>query len=323
MDLRRLKTFVTVAEHGTISRAAQVLHITQPALSRQIRSLEQDVGFELFGRVGRRLTLTPRGEQLLGDCRVLLSHASMLDERARALRRGDLRVLKIAASALTIEALFPDFLHRFAEAFPDVRLTLREADAAEHLDMLERGEAHLAINVINVIQVDDHRFASHILPQFQLMAACAPALDIEPGDSIDIRRVAQHPLLLLDTSYATRNLFDGACRVAGVKPNILLESGAAHALVALAEAGHGVAIVPSILRTDPRRLRIMRVTHRREPLEIALAVLWDKRRTLPRYAEGFSELLDQHIRRVFPILGPTRAAAAEAKTKSSRKTVKT
>jgi hypothetical protein len=67
----------------------------------------------------------------------------------------------------------------------------------------------------------------------------------------------------------------------------------------------------------------MRVTHRREPLEIALAVLWDKRRTLPRYAEGFSELLDRHIRRVFPILGPTRAAAAEGKTKSSRKTVKT
>jgi len=69
MDLKRLKTFVTVAEHGTVSQAAEVLHITQPALSRQISTLEQDIGFPLFDRVGRHLVLTARGEQLLGECR--------------------------------------------------------------------------------------------------------------------------------------------------------------------------------------------------------------------------------------------------------------
>ena len=69
MDLRHARTFVTVAELGTVSRAAMHLRIAQPAFSRQIGNLEQELGLRLFDRVGRRLVLTGEGEQLLGDCR--------------------------------------------------------------------------------------------------------------------------------------------------------------------------------------------------------------------------------------------------------------
>ena len=181
MEFRRLRAFVAVAEHGTVSKAAQVLHITQPALSRQIAAFEADLGFKLFQRSGRRLTLTPRAEQLLGECRSLLTHASSLDERAQALRRGDIKVLKVAASAMTIEGTFPTFLAHFAKQFPGARLALIEADAAEHLDMLERGEAHFAINVINVVEVDDNRFGSFLLPRFHILAAVAPSVDARSG----------------------------------------------------------------------------------------------------------------------------------------------
>lgn len=301
MDLKRLKTFVAVAEHGTISKAAQVLRITQPALSRQISALEQELGFKLFGRVGRRVTLTTQGEHLLGDCRSLLTHAATVSDRAQALRRGDIRVLRIAASALTIEGTFPTFLHRYAARYPDVRLSLIEADASDHFDLLERGEAHLSINVVNVISIDDHRFGVHLLPKFHIAAACSPSLDVAETDDIEIRELMQQPLLLPHKRYATRQLFDAACQLTGGRPNVFVESGAAHALIALAAAGHGVAIIPSILRPDPGQLRVMRVTHRDEPLQIALAVLWDKRRTLPRYAENFSALLAQHIHDQFSV----------------------
>jgi DNA-binding transcriptional LysR family regulator len=318
MDLKRLRTFVAVAERGTVSLAAQVLHITQPALSRQITSLERELGFDLFGRVGRRLILTPRGEQLLDECRNLLAHVGVLSERAQALRSGDIKVLKVAGSALTIEGLFPTFLHRYREAVPDVRLALIEAHADEQLALLERGEAHIAINVVNVVRVDDHRFATYVLPQFHVMAACARALGIEKGDTIDIRHLAAHPLLLPKAAYATRGVFDAACRIAGVRPNILVESSAAHALLALAEAGHGVAIIPSILRAESPTLRLLRVTDGHEPLHIELAVLWDRRRTLPRYAEGFSDLLAHHIRMVFAG-GRQGRSTAEALPPATRK----
>src|SRR3954471_8521557 len=88
MDLRRLKTFVTVAELGTVSKAAVHLRIGQPALSRQISDLQQELGLRLFDRVGRRLVLTVQGEQLLVDCRRVLTDVTTVRERADVLRRG-------------------------------------------------------------------------------------------------------------------------------------------------------------------------------------------------------------------------------------------
>ena len=300
MDLKRLRTFVTVAEHGTVSKAAAVLNITQPALSRQIGSLEYEFGFALFERSGRRLLLTPRGEQLLADCRSILARAASLAERAQALRRGDIKVLKVAGSALTIEAIFPTFLHFHAERMPDVRVTLVEAGSDEHLNLLERGDVHFAVNVINTMQVDGNRFASYALPPFQMIAAAPRSFEISPGDAADIREICELPLLLLNRGYATRSVFDAACQIAGVRPNIFAESSAPRVLVQLAEAGHGVAIIPSILQRDLGKLRVRRVTYRGDPLLLKLAVLWDRQRTLPRYAQEFSELLAEHIRGIFP-----------------------
>src|SRR6516165_12777845 len=88
MDLRRLRTFVAVAELGTVSKAALRLHISQPALSRQINELEQEFSLRLFDRVGRRLMLTAVGEQVLEDCRSVLGQVGSLGDRVELLRRG-------------------------------------------------------------------------------------------------------------------------------------------------------------------------------------------------------------------------------------------
>jgi DNA-binding transcriptional LysR family regulator len=82
MDLRRLKTFVAVADLGTVTKAAVHLRVGQPALSRQISDLQQELGLRLFDRVGRRLILTAQGEQLLVDCRRVLTDLNRVRERA-------------------------------------------------------------------------------------------------------------------------------------------------------------------------------------------------------------------------------------------------
>src|SRR5829696_5401785 len=105
MDVKRLRTFVSVVDLGTVSKAALRLRISQSALSRQISDLEHECGFELFDRVGRRLVLTTRGEQLLGDCRGVLGHMGALGERVELLRRGGASVLKLAAPPQTIESV--------------------------------------------------------------------------------------------------------------------------------------------------------------------------------------------------------------------------
>src|SRR5262245_54341753 len=105
MDLKRLRTFVAIAELGTVSRAALHLRISQSALSRQISDLEQEFRVRLFDRVGRRLVLTAIGEELLGDCRSVLGQVGSLGERVQLLRGDDHRVLKVAASPQMIESV--------------------------------------------------------------------------------------------------------------------------------------------------------------------------------------------------------------------------
>ena len=96
-----------------------------------------------------------------------------------------------------------------------------------------------------------------------------------------------------------------ACRLADVEPNILLESRAPHTLLALAEAGHGVAIIPALLPTDRYTLRIVRVTQRRKPLREPLAIHWDRRRPIPPYAESFCEALAEYMWQILPITRPS------------------
>src|SRR4051794_38269613 len=124
MDLRHARTFVTVAELGTVSRAAQHLRTAQPALSRQIADLEQQLGIKLFDRVGRRLMLTGEGEQILHDCRTLLGCALAIEERARLLQQGDSGVLKVASSPQIIEGTLAAFLLRYAVQYPKVQVKL-------------------------------------------------------------------------------------------------------------------------------------------------------------------------------------------------------
>jgi DNA-binding transcriptional LysR family regulator len=317
MDLRYLRTFVTVAELGTVSKAAERLHIAQPALSRQIANLENELGLKLFNRVGRRLLLSSEGEQLLNDCRGVLNYVRTLGERAQLLQRGDTGVLKVSASPHFMDGVFPDFLRRYAQHYPNVQVRLNDTVGPEQLAMLERGDIDLAQSLVRVIPRQGDHFTSHLLQPTDMLAACHPSLNLGKGATIDIARLAPYPLLQISTEFVIRRTFDAACRLAGFRPNNVLESRAPHALLALAEAGHGVAIIPCALRTRSYKLQIRRITYRNRPLREPLTMLSDKRRPLPPYAKAFCEMLAEYVREVFPITRPTQSEPRSRATSQS------
>jgi DNA-binding transcriptional LysR family regulator len=258
MNLRYVRTFVTVAEVGTVSKAATRLRIAQPALSRQINAFEQELGLKLFDRVGNRLVLTGEGEQLLTDCRLLLNYAGAVGERAQLLRRGDTGVLKVATSPQVIESVLADFLHTYAARFPDVQVKLIEALGwPETAAMLERGEIHLGQNLLRAVQPGDQRFSSYPLEAIDMLAACHPSLLPHLSRTVEIADLAPYPLLLLDGSFAFRRNFDAACRLAGFQPSIRFESRNPRTLLTMAECGHGVAVIASGFQTVLRALRII------------------------------------------------------------------
>ena len=196
MDLKRLRTFVAVADFGTVSKAALRLRISQSALSRQISDLEYECGFKLFDRIGRRLFLTTRGEQLLGDCRGVLGQMGSLGERIELLKRGDSGVLKLAAPPQTIESVLSGFLPRYAKRFPNVRVKLTEALGLDQVPLLERGEVHVGIRHDQGIHP---WFESLALPPDDVLAACLPSLQLGHAGLIDIVSLASYPLLLLES----------------------------------------------------------------------------------------------------------------------------
>jgi DNA-binding transcriptional LysR family regulator len=258
MNLRQALTFLTVAELGAVSKAALRLRVAQPALSRQIIALEQELGLRLFDRLGRRLLLTGEGEQLIAGCRLLLNSASSLKEQAQLLRHGDTGVLKIAGSPQHIESVLSQFLHRYAQRYPGVEIKIREGTGSEILTMLERGEVHLGQNLLHAVRLNEQNFGSLALGSVQLLAVCHPSMSRNP-----------------------------------------------HTLLALAEAGHGVAIVPSQLQCMRYKLRIVGLTLRRRLLQEPLTISWDKRRPLPRFAADYCTMIAAHMRETFPITGPS------------------
>ena len=170
MDLRHTRTFVAVAELGTVSKAALQLRVAQPALSRQIGDLERELGLKLFDRIGRRLLLTSAGEQLLADCRGLLNYASALGERAERLRHGDSGVLKVGASPQHIASVQATFLHRYARRYPNVQVKLVEAAGRDTIALLERHEIHLGQNLSPFLEFG--RSALQLAPAAACRSAC-------------------------------------------------------------------------------------------------------------------------------------------------------
>ena len=309
MDLREVRTFVAVVDLGSVSKAAEQLHITQPALSRRIANLESELALKLFDRIGRRLLLTSEGAELLQHCRGLLSHSHAVREQAEVLKRGDAGMLRVSSSPHLIEGLFPDFLRYYAKVYPNVHVRLVEAIGPRSFAMLEKGEIHLAQSGVRALLPDERRFGDFPLLPMEMLAACHPDLKLGYKGAVEIRALAPYPLLQATDEFSMRRSFDSACRLAGFTPNYILECRSPQALLAMAEAGHGVAIIPSALRTHRYALRLLRVLYRGKPLSEPLNIVYDKRRPLPAYAKVFCDMLAVHAKKVFPTTPPRFSAA--------------
>ena len=210
------------------------------------------------------------------------------------------------------------FLHRYAERYPKVHVRISEGTGSEILTLLERGEIHLGQNLLHAVKLDERFFGSLPLGSVDLLAVCHPGTPIGDRQTIEVARLEAFPLLLMDTGFGFRRAFDAASRMAGLKPTVMFESRNPHTLLALAEAGHGVAIVPSQLQCQRYRLRIVGLTYRGRPLREPLTISWDKRRPLPRFATDYCGMLAAYMREIFPITRPTQPKLPTSRRKRDR-----
>lgn len=295
MNLRHLRAFATIAATGGFGRAADRLHLSQPALSRRIHALEAELGVPLFDRIGRRVELTSEGEDLLRRSQRLLADADSLGERARSLKAGDTGILRVGATPQVIENLLADFVTRYRRRHPGVEVHLLEDGGVRLRGRLERGDVHLTMTFAVGTPFQDRQ-----LYPMHLLAALPRTHRLGRRAVLEIAELAEKPLLLLRREFGSREWFESACRMADIRPHVLLESAAPHTLVALAAVNYGIAILPSNAQVPRGMVRAVPLVHRGESVGRWAHIAWDPRRFLAPYAEQFIEEMVVYCRRNYP-----------------------
>lgn len=275
MELRQLRYFVAVAEEGNISRAAKKIFLTQPALSRQIKALEEEIGQCLLERQAHSIRLTPAGETLLREARELLAHAEQLIERTRDAGRG-LRLRVGYAPSLAAGILSPA-VEVFTQTHPGDRVELFDLSTKEMLSGLEAG----TLDVIVTVGQGDRRsglkwiplvrapwkLAVHRHHPFAARPRVAPA------------EVAGEPLLVFcQRDYPEYwEIVTAWFRQHGQRPRIAGEHDGGESLVTAIASGLGVAVVAKRPgRFDSARIRLVSLTDAPAPLCIAAGLRRDR-----------------------------------------------
>ncbi|QIK75815.1 LysR family transcriptional regulator [Nocardioides piscis] len=264
MDLRLLRYFVAVVDTGSVTAAARHVRVAQPSLSRQVRSLERQLGLVLFDRVEGRLTLSSAGQRFLPVARDLLARADLAGRAAAAIRDGALTDLTISCPATTLTDVIAPFLATWTADDPMPRVWQRLP--AQIYPSLTSG-ADLAVGTAP----PPSSLTSLPLASLPVWAYVRPDHPWATRGSVRLADLADQPLLLLGPEQHSRQALDAAILGAGVGLGDTTEFATAEVAQAVAAAGRGVAIVSD----DPRfGLVALRVRHERRDLVIRLHAAW-------------------------------------------------
>ncbi|HWS49693.1 MAG TPA: LysR family transcriptional regulator [Microbacterium sp.] len=273
MNLEQLRGFVCVAELGHFTRAAEKLHLAQPSLSRQISTLEQELGAELFHRARGHISLTAAGETLLPRAQRMLAEAeSIKDEMGElaGLRRGRVR---LGATPTLCISLVAEAISAFHQAHPEVELHLTESGSRLLVEQLAVGALDMAL----ITTAEGAPVTGVSLTRMPLLSeelvvvssAVRPPVEMEP--TVDLEQLAALPLIAFDESYELRATMDAAFRAAGLSPKPVLEGAEMDAVLRFVERGLGVAVVPAMVLLDRPTLRSTRLSHPQMTRTVSLA----------------------------------------------------
>ncbi|GAA1165935.1 LysR family transcriptional regulator [Nocardioides aquiterrae] len=267
MQLRHVRYFVATADAGSVSAAAARVHVTQPALSRQLRLLEQDLGVALFDRSAGRLALSRTGRALLPAARDLLASADALQRRAAFHAGGGLERVTIAAPTVTLTDIVSPFVATMSSDDPVVDVL--QGDGRTTAELLRSG-ADLAIGTQRPPAPLSSRPLA-VLPVWAYVSAADPWAE---RDRVSLADLLTRPLVVVPPAFAAREALDTAVAARGASYSGIVEAANGTIAQALAASGRGVAVVSDDPRFD---LRPVAVDLDGERLSVRLVAAWDPR----------------------------------------------
>ncbi len=252
MELRHLRYFSTVATELHFGRAAEKLHIAQPPLSKQIQDLEAELGFELFNRTKRSISLTPAGQAFLAEVTQIFQQLDRAIDIGKKTSRGELGQISIGFVGSATYNILPVMLQQFRDRYPDVQIELHELTTDRQLIWLREGRIDIGLIRPPIIGVD---FTSQIIFQESLVVALPIDHHLARLDKIELRLLATEPFILFPRQLAP-GLYDpiiAICLAAGFSPNVVQECIQMQTIVSLVSANMGVSILPESIQEAQRQ----------------------------------------------------------------------
>lgn len=273
MELRHLRYFVAVAEQENVSRAALKLHVSQPALSRQIRDLEEELGFLLLQRSAKSVRLTEAGRVFLVEGRAVLLRVEEAIKATRAVATGRRGEIHVGYAPVPTVRILPPALRTFQAELPGVRVKLHDLTTEEMLTGLRKGTLQLAFLVRPTrAMLRGLRFEPLVHDLMRL--AVPPGHRFARLRSIPVAKLAAEPLVAYSRQeYPEYHEYLAALFAAAkIRPRIVEEHEGGVGLVAAVEAGYGLALVPqSLACSTGARLKLIPLTPAPAPLVVGAA----------------------------------------------------
>ena len=239
MDFDQVRTVIEIAKHKSFSRAAEHLYRTQPAISKQVRSLEQELGQRLFLRTGRQVELTPAGRILLEHCEQLAELRRQAQEALQRMAVAPRGRLAIGANEATSLYVLPPVFARFHASYPDIRLRIHRNFTRKLVERVLANALDFAVVSLPVEEKD-----LTVLPLFrdELLWIVPPRHPLAGQRSLTVEQVAEHPLIFPRTG-RTRALFESIFAARALEPRISLELASVEAIKKFVAAGMGISLI--------------------------------------------------------------------------------
>ncbi len=294
MTSEQLRAFLHVAQEGRFSTAARGLGLSQSGLSRQLQSLEAELGVRLLVRTPAGAVLTDAGERFLPHARRALEALSAGTAELEQLS-GTPRGPMALGTLHTVGAyLLPDLIAAFARSYPEVRLRLSENLAAELEEGVSRGTLDLAILTLPVRRAD--LVAQKLWEEPLVLAVPRGHPLTKLGRPVALTEVVEEPWVVIPGMTGTRAL-EAACEARGVTPNIVLETDNSEAMRRMVERGLGVALVPELMTRDhqARDFDVVQVAPGGPRRQVALVHRGEG--YLTAAARAFKEFIVEYVRK--------------------------
>jgi LysR family cys regulon transcriptional activator len=297
MKLQQLRYVCEVARQSlNLSNAAEALHTSQPGISKQIRSLEEELGVNIFVRHGKRVVaVTEPGKAILDIAQRMLKDVESLKQVGEEFTEEDNGRLTIATTHTQARYALPNVVHRFTRRYPAVRLSLRQGSPTQISEMVTSGEADIAIATEAIDQYED----LVMLPCYKwnrcvLVQPGHPLLKVR---KLTVEAIAAFPIITYDFAFTGRSRINQAFSAKGLTPNVVLTAIDADVIKTYVELGLGVGIV-AMMAYDPKRdthVRAIDASHLFEPSTTRIGIR--KNSYLRGYTYDFIEMFAPHLRR--------------------------